>query len=136
MEWVLSQNVRWLVEGDWNMVLYLEDNSWTDGRVACNAEKLAFTSLIAHLQVEDKFPSNTLLCYTWDNKRCVGVRTMKQLDRVHTFYNPASVQPTNITEYTILGDCVLLDHLLVSFSLELVADTLTRSRYKMNSAYL
>jgi hypothetical protein len=51
----LLANIKWVIMGDWNMVLVLQGNSHVASRIACDAEQLAFAWLLRHLGVEDFF---------------------------------------------------------------------------------
>jgi exonuclease III len=132
----LPSDCRWIVCGDWNMVLLPCDNSNPSGNIACDAERLVFTRLLAHLQVEDYFPFTDPIRFSWDSKRRTGIRTMKRLDRVYCYANPNGPPNTHVMEYKILGECAHSDHLPITINLEIQASQSTRSRYKMNGFYL
>jgi hypothetical protein len=118
------------------MVLLPCDNSNPSGNIACDAERLVFTRLLAHLQVEDYFPFTDPIRFSWDSKRRTGIRTMKRLDCVYCYANPNGPPNTHVMEYKILGECAHSDHLPVTINLKIQASQSTGSRYKMNGFYL
>jgi exonuclease III len=132
----LPGDCRWLVCGDWNMILQPCGNSNPNGHTLCDAERLVFTRLLARLHVEDFFPYTKLVSFSWDNRRRTGLRTLKRLDRI--YYYPSSNGPPNahVQEYRILGECSHSDHLPVLIHIEIQACKSTGSRYKMNGFYL
>jgi hypothetical protein len=122
--------------GDWNMVTRATDNSHTVSRVASASEQLAFTCMISHLEVEDFFSETAQLKYSWDNRRRMGPRKMKRLDRIYWIPYHRGAPASHILQYEILGDSVLSDHLLVVLSLEVQPATSCGSCYKVNGRYL
>jgi hypothetical protein len=58
------------------------------------------------------------------------------LDWIYIFLIPQGRAATHIKEYHILGDCVLSDHLPVTYEVELIQEKQSGGRYLINCAYL
>jgi endonuclease/exonuclease/phosphatase family metal-dependent hydrolase len=61
--------------------------------------------------VEDNFPRNNRIRFSWDSRRRDGSRILARLDRFYSF-NYLGVNATEV-DYRILGDSVHSDHLPV-----------------------
>jgi hypothetical protein len=131
----LPQSSRWIVCGDFNMVLNAQDNSNPQGHVACEAEYLAFLTLTSHLHIQDFYSYQDSVRFSWDNRHRVGFRTLKCLDRIYCFPSGSTVPSEHVKEYRILGDYALSDHLPISFLIEVQEIKTTGSRYKLNGAF-
>jgi hypothetical protein len=77
-----------------------------------------------------------LLHFSWDNRRQVGIRKLKRLDRFYCFSSSSSNPASHVIRYDIIGDCTISDHLLVRLSLELQAEIPQGARYKVNNYFL
>jgi hypothetical protein len=118
------------------MVLTEKDRSNPRGRVASEAERLAFDQLLAHFQLADFFKYDGPLTYSWDHRRKEGTQSLLRLDRFYTFAAGHGVAASHIKKYNIKGDCSLSDHLPVVLSIEIEAVQRSGSRYKINEYYL
>lgn len=110
----LPPGFKWVLFGDWNMVLASVDNSTIGGNTIGGAEKVAFLSLTSHTLTYDFFNHSARIKYTWDNKRKAGQRTLKRLDRFYCFASGGPEPSSHILEYAILSDSSLSDHLPIS----------------------
>lgn len=82
------------------------------------------------------FNHNQTLKFSWDNKRKEGKRALARLYRVYSY--PCSKGPldSHISEYKILGNCYLSDHLPLWFQLTFKEERPQGGKYKMNCAFL
>lgn len=76
-----------------------------------DVECLEFTDLTLQIQVSDFFKHDNPIRFTWNNKRRVGIRTLKRLDRIYCFSNISGFPDSHVLQYSILEDCILSDHL-------------------------
>jgi hypothetical protein len=77
-------------------------------------EKLAFARLTGHLGIKDFFLYTSQL-FSWDNRRQVGVRKLKRLDRYYCFPSTVDDPASHVLKYEINGDYSIFDHLSVFF---------------------
>jgi exonuclease III len=130
----LPKDCRWVFIGDWNFVEKSRDKSRNNNQTMSHEEKRLFEVLTRTCDVHDPFPQSNRIKYSWDNRRVGSSRTMARLDRI---YSPKDLaQSVAVDEYSILGDCTLLDHLLVRRNLELTAAAKRQSPYVMNTSFL
>jgi hypothetical protein len=132
----LPSGPRWLIAGDWNMVLHEKDKSNLRGQVAGAVEQLAFGQFTAQAQVTDFFNYANSFFYSWDNKQSQGPRSLLRLDRVYSYLSSHGNPSAHILEYAILGNSVVSDHLPVTIIVEVQASQTIGARYKMNNHYL
>ena len=95
-----------------------------------------FELLKHHLSVQDLFSSNQHLLFTWNNQHIGDARILARLDCVYTFASLDGALDSHIKTYLILGDCVLSDHLPMTYKLELQFEQPMGSQYKVNAGYL
>jgi hypothetical protein len=136
IEVTLPTGIQWVLASNWNMVLDRNDNSHPNSKRAGDTERLVFMRMIGHLGVEDLFPATGSISFPWDNKRRVGVRKLKLLDRFYFFRSPSGYPAAHVSQYEILGNCLASDHLLVCLDLELYLESPQGSGYKVNKHYL
>jgi hypothetical protein len=110
LEAALPSSIRWILTGDWNMVLSPRNNSHNISKIAGGSEQMSFARLAGHLGVEDFFPYTRDLLFSWDNKRRVGIRKLKRLDQFYYFPSLTGTPTSHVFQYKILGDCVVSDH--------------------------
>ena len=99
----LPTDCRWILNGNWNFVEKAFDKSNPNGRIISVGEKHIFSFLVDVLGVEDVFPIDRTLKYTWGNKRKGDDRHLARIDRFCTF-KLLGTAPEMVTEYYICGD--------------------------------
>lgn len=115
-EWLLSSlpcDCRWMRCSDWNFVEHQADKSTFNGRIISVDKSRVFSLLKNALGVEDSFPNNSTLKFSWDNKCYNGLRSLACLDRCYSFLQ-CGAGPSPITSYFILGNARHSNHLPVS----------------------
>jgi hypothetical protein len=114
----LPSGIRWILVGDWNMVLDTNDNSHPSSKVDGVAEQFAFVRMTSFFGVDDFFHATPLqLQFSWDNRHRVGTRKLKWLDRYYVFPSSTGPPSFHILRYEILGNCSISDHLPVALSI-------------------
>lgn len=120
------------MSGDWNFVERQEDKSNMNGCIISMGESRIFTLLKDALNVDDYFPIDARLRFSWNNRRKSGLWSLARLHRCCAFQQ-SGARASHVTEYSIRGDCSHGEHLLVHHTIQLLLPMLKKSVYKMNS---
>lgn len=97
-------------------------------------ERRLFNLIKEAIQVEDKFPIDNRIKFSWNSRRNGEGRILTRLDRAYTFKNIDDI--TNNSEYKILGDSAHLDHISIWRQVWLVPETSRKTAYVMSNFYL
>jgi hypothetical protein len=97
-------------------------------------ERQLFQQLKSTFEVEDPFPPNSAVRFSWDNHRSGTQRMLARLNRVYSFKSPGEVV-TN-ADYKIRGDNSFSNHLAVFRQVWLTRETKWQSPYVMNARHL
>jgi exonuclease III len=130
----LPKDCRWIFMGDWNFVERPEDRSRSRNPLMTKNERQLFQQLKSTFEVEDPFPPNSAVRFSWDNHRSGTQRMLARLNRVYSFKSPGEVV-TN-ADYKIRGDNSFSNHLAVFRQVWLTRETKWQSPYVMNARHL
>ena len=116
----LPQDCNWILTGDWNFVERREDKSNLRDPNMTEEEHRIFGELKSTLRVEDRFPPGSWIKFSWENRRD-GTCMLARLDRTYLFTDEGA--PPSKSDYKILGNNALSDHLPVWRHVELAPES-------------